>query len=240
MAKVTVKANRTTIGVSVLRNVAARNPEVQRQLRDHFAKWQGREVADLVGDHYKEVFVQATRATATGFPGAGRDGKNAIRTGFGVMPLGSWVALTIKYIKEKIRTHKGTEDMWWKRSGVVSTVISRASRSLTRTGGGNLRNAASFTGITSKHAGGNLPQVRLSGKIGLKPTGHPTLDFLARSSFASGTPVWSSFPEGAKTPDQGGELGIVLAVTDRRRPLISQLAAALGQEAVKAISKLKL
>lgn len=261
---VKVTTNRTTLKVEIGRAAAA-NPDVREQLKRHFSRWQGRELADVVGDHYKEVFVQATRIIASGAPNAERGRNISIATRFGIAAMGFWAALSFKYMKDKAREYPLTSDKWWTRrsmykgaaplrapakkggkprKGRVSKrrttlqVASAASSALTKTAGGNYRNAATLTKVKAAQRKGNLPQVAITANIGLKPTGNAMLDFIARTSFIRGQSVWTGV--GKAQVEGADDADIVIAATDQRRPLISRLAAALGQQAVEALSKMKI
>lgn len=199
----------------------------------------------------------------------GASHKVSINLGNGILsvPLGAWEALTRKYRQAKSLEHPGSENVFWSKRGFskagapkpvirnadgvrssnprkvpnngLPTTASTLTSALRQLGSGMRGNPGQLRDVKIGGKKNNLGQVPLTAKISLRSTGSTMLDFIAGRSFMRRRPVWEFTPPGTKV-EGADDAGIVIAATDQRRPLISRLAAALGQRAVIALSNMKI
>lgn len=227
MATTKVTTKKVTLRTEALKRVAAAYPGVQRQLEDQFRKFTGRQMVNIVTEHYQEAINQAARLADQGVPGAESGASPVVNTRFGSVAMGLWTALTDRYRKNKRRQRPGTESLFWKFRGdtgryLIKLAIGVRSASLSRV-------KAELSSSRAKAT------IRISSTITAPSTGDPVIDGLMRNSFVQGAPTFVQGEGGGKTLTPAG----IVAVTEARRPLISQLAAALGNKAVQALRKIK-
>lgn len=228
MAKTRVTTKKVTIRTEAIKRAAAHNPAVLHQLEDKFRRFTGRQMTNIVTEHYQEAINQAAALVDRGIPGAGTGGAQTVGTRFGDVLLGYWEALTTRYRAQKKRKRPGTEGLFWHLSGstgryMIKLAVGVKSARLSKV-------KAEPSSSTAKAT------VRISSTITAPSTGDPVIDDLMRNAFVQGEatlPTRARGEEGKSLTPAG-----IVAVTEARRPLISQLAAALGIRARQAIGKI--
>lgn len=229
MATTRVTTKKVTIRTEAIKRVAARSPAVLAQLEDGFRKYTGRQMAAIVTDHYQEAINQAASLVDQGIPGAETGGSKTVSTRFGEVLLGYWAALTSRHRAMKQRKYPGTQDLFWRMRGTTGRYLIKLAVGVKSARLSKVKAAPSSA--TAKAT------VRISSTITAPTTGDPVIDGLMRDAFVQGAPTLPTRTRGeeGKTLTPAG----IVAVTEARRPLISQLAAALGIRARQAIGKIK-
>lgn len=226
MAQTRVTTKKVTLRTEAIKKAAAKNPRVLEQLEDGFRKYTGRQMTTVVTDHYQEAINQAARLVDQGIPGAERGASPTVRTRFGDVLLGYWQALTGKHRAMKAKKYAGTEGLFWHMSGATGRYLIKVAVGVKSARLSKVKAEASSR--TAKAT------VRISSTITAPSTGDPVIDGLMRNSFVQGSPTFVRSEQG-KTLTPAG----IVAVTEARRPLISQLAAALGIKAQQALRKIQ-
>ena len=226
MATTKVTTRKVTLGTEAIKRAAARDPRVLKQLENQFRRFTGREMANVVTDHFQEAIGHAARLVDDGVPGAESGAAPTVRTRFGAVVISYWSALTSRYRASKKRNFAGTEGLFWKRSGATGKYLLKVSTGV---------KSARLSRVKAEPSSATArAQVRVSSTITTPFTGDPVIDGLMRNSFVQGEPTFVR-GSGGKTLTPAG----IVAVTEARRPLISQLAATLGIRAQQALRKIK-
>lgn len=224
MAKTKVTTKKVTIRTEAVKRAAANNPQVRQQLTDQFRKFTGRQMVNVVTAHYQEAINQAARIVDSGVPGGDTGRQVTVKTSFGNVAIGFWEALTERYRKSKRRAWPGTENLFWKQTGATSKYLLKLAISVGPARLSRVQATASKSGST----------VKITSTITAPRTGDPVIDGLTRNSFVQGAPDQVQSGGGKNLTPAG-----IVAVTEARRPLISQLAAALGLRAMQALRNVK-
>lgn len=229
MAKTRVTTKKVTLRTEAIKRVAASNPGVLAQLEDGFRRYTGRQMVNIVTEHYQEGINQAAALVDRGIPGAETGGPQTVSTRFGEVLLGYWAALTGRHRAMKAKKYPGTQGLFWHMRGTTGRYLIKLAVGVKSARLSKVKAAPSSASAKAT--------VRISSTITAPSTGDPVIDDLMRNAFVQGAPTLPTRARG----EEGKSLspaGIV-AVTEARRPLISQLAAALGIRARQAIGKIK-
>lgn len=229
MANTRVTTKKVTLQAEAIKRAVARDPAVLKKLEDEFRKYTGRQMVNVVTEHYQEAINQAARVVDQGIPGAESDTTPTISTRFGGVTLGLWAALAPRYRKFKARSAPGTQGLFWKLSGATGKYMIRLAVGVKSARLSRVKAVPSSA--TAKAT------VRVSATITTPVTGDPVIDGLMRDPFVQGEVKLPTKVRGAdgKSLTPAG----IVAVTEARRPLISQLAATLGKRAQQALRKIK-
>lgn len=224
MAKATVTTRKVTLRTEVLKRAAAQNPDVRNQLQRQFARFTGREMVKVVNSHYQEALVQAADTMSEGVAGAFSGVNASRRTRFGTAALGYWRALTRKYLTKK-RNLPGA-GRFWKRTGQTGAFLRNLSNTIP---------SASLTNVKAEAATGGKSKVsvRISSTITVPSSGNAVIDGLVRDGFVQGKPTFVRRPSSVFTHAD------IIRVNEEQRPLLTQLAIAMGIRARQALSNLK-
>lgn len=226
MAQTRVTTKKVTLRTEAIKKAAARNPAVLSQLEGSFRKFTGKQMTGIITEHYQEAINQAARVVDQGLPGAETGANPTVKTRFGDVLLGYWSALTGRHRAMKARKFAGTEGLFWRMSGATGRYLIKVAVGVKAARLSKVKAEASSR--TAKAT------VRISSTITAPSTGDVVIDGLMRNSFVQGSPTFVRSEQG-KTLTPAG----IVAVTEARRPLISQLAAALGIKAQQALRKIQ-
>lgn len=232
MATTKVTTRKVTLGTEAIKRAAARDPRVLKQLENQFRRFTGREMANVVTDHFQEAIGHAARLVDDGVPGAESGAAPTVRTRFGAVVISYWSALTSRYRASKKRNFAGTEGLFWKRSGATGKYLLKVSTGV---------KSARLSKVKAEPSSATArAQVRVSSTITTPFTGDPVIDGLMRNSFVQGEPTFVRGSAG-KNLTPAGIVAVMEAGKGGQppRPLISQLAAALGIRAQQALRKIK-
>lgn len=234
MAKATVKTRRVNMSAEMLKRAAAQDPAVRDKIAKDFRLYEGRRMSRVVTDHFKDAISQAARITGMGVPGAHADRPVKVKTSYGDVDVGRWQALAQQYRNAKRRLRRGTENLYWKFTGGTSAYLYKTAAAIKPARILNVK-------VTPTSGGKSQVTVKVSSTITAPSTGDPVVDGLMRNSFVQGTS--RAVGGEAFLADAGGRKKLtpagIVAVNEARRPLLVELAAALGNRARQALSNLK-
>lgn len=227
MAQTRVTTKKVTLRVEAIKKAAANNPVVLKEMEDKFRRYTGRRMTSIVTEHFQEGINQAARLVDQGVPGAGTGASPTIRTRFGTVAMTFWAALTSRYRATKRKHFPSTESLFWRMSGSTGRYLIKVAVGV---------KSARLSKVKAEPSSRNAKAtVRVSSTITTPSTGDPVIDGLMRNSFVQGEPTFARAEQGGKSLTPAG----IVAVTEARRPLISQLAAAMGIRAMQALRKIK-
>lgn len=229
MARTTVTTKKVTFRVESLLKAAAQNVEVRDKLGQQYRRFAGREMTKVVTLHFQEAINQAASLMDSGVSGADTGSDVTVKTAYGDVALEFWRALTPRYRTHKKLKYPDTENLFWKRTGNTGKYLLNLAIAV---------KSAHMSNIKTEAAAGGKSKVsvRIMSTITAPSTGDPTIDDMMRDSFVQGSPT---FRPGASKGQKNLTPAGIVAVNEATRPLMSQLAAALGIRAMQAIRNIK-
>ena len=242
MAKTTITAKKVTLQTSALKRGAAQDPKVRKELASQFKDKIAPKMLRVIDIHYRAALEAAAQVAKQGMEGGESGLGNAVApTRFGPVSLGPWAALSDNYLVRKIKAYGHAR--FWLLTGQVGALLDRVANSLGST---------KVTAVKVTPSAGGKSDSSMYVTSTLTPPGvkNRTLEALTREAFVAALrpgPKRYDSAIGSATSAVTDALGIprknlstegIVAVADRRRPLVSKLAEVLGAKAQAALRKI--